>query len=476
MNASFFRKLLVTVLVLVAVTLAALDICTTHYLASQPPSAEANMFRLQILAIAFSVAMVSLAIAYFVSRSLALRISRLKQFAEVLLDQQTLERPRVGSKDELGSLELSLADLSAQIRELVDRWQLESARREAILSSMAEGVLAVDKDLRVIFCNEALAAAVNARRPVPERVPVLELVRDIDLLNLLTQVVRSGHEVKRHLKFVATNSRSYEVHATPLSTTGGRGAIAVLHDMTDLERLEQVRKDFVANVSHEFRTPLAAIVGYSETLVDGGLEDHAHNRKFLEIIHSNAIRLNSIASDLLVLSELEAGINPGEPEPISLRDILDNALGTVEAEARTRGVHLVRGDIEDLQVLGYKLRLEQALLNLMVNAVKFNRPGGEVRVEARQTPPGQIQIAVSDNGVGIPSQDLPRIFERFYRVDKAHSRQVGGTGLGLSIARHVVERMNGKISVESQLGRGSTFTVTLPSRQNGISPGTVTTS
>jgi two-component system phosphate regulon sensor histidine kinase PhoR len=238
--------------------------------------------------------------------------------------------------------------------------------------------------------------------------------------------------------------------------------MAILHDMTDLERLEQVRKDFVANVSHEMRTPLAGIIGYSETLLDGALEDEENNRRFLQIINSNAIRLNSIASDLLVLSELESKVDPPEAGRIPVRDVVESALAIVENEASARGVTLIREEIQDVHVMGTRLRLEQAVLNLVANAIKFNQPGGEVRIRAVADPAGDVLITIADTGVGIPSQDLPRIFERFYRVDKGRSRQVGGTGLGLTIVKHVIERMNGTIEVQSQLKNGSTFTVRLP--------------
>jgi two-component system phosphate regulon sensor histidine kinase PhoR len=195
--------------------------------------------------------------------------------------------------------------------------------------------------------------------------------------------------------------------------------------------------------------------------MDGALEDQENNRRFMEVIRTNAIRLNSIASDLLVLSELESGRDPGQSEPIMVRELVESTMGAVEPEARARQVQIGRGRIEDARVLGHRHRLEQALLNLLVNAVKFNREGGEVLVDVIQKD-GHVHIAVSDTGVGIPSQDLPRIFERFYRVDKARSRQVGGTGLGLSIVRHVVERMSGRVTVSSQLGKGSTFTIILP--------------
>ncbi|MDQ6708747.1 MAG: ATP-binding protein [Acidobacteriota bacterium] len=432
--------------------------------APKPPlDALTEAVRAEVLAISLGAAIFALLIAYLVSRSLSSRIRRLKNYAGNLLENNEGEQPSGGfdAPDELGSLERSLGAMAVQFRALVDRLKLESARREAILSSMAEGVLAVDDTLRVTFCNDSFLRLAGVNKSSAEGLPILELVRDPGLFDVLSRVVRSGESIKEHLQVRPASGRSFELQAAPLETGAGRGALAVLHDTTDLERLEQVRKDFVANVSHELRTPLAAIAGYAETLLDGALEDERHNRKFIEIIQSHAIRLNSIASDLLVLSELEAGINPGELGSVSVRDAIENALATVESEARMRGVKIIREQIENTHVMGNQIRLEQALLNLLTNAVKFNRPGGEVRVEAGFMAEDSVFIRISDTGVGIPFENLPRIFERFYRVDKARSRQVGGTGLGLSIVKHIIERMDGTIAVESQLGKGAAFTVLL---------------
>ncbi len=392
------------------------------------------------------------------------RIARMREFVEGLLEAG--DHPTITSEmDELGALDRSLLKMAGQTRILIERARVESARREAILASMVEGVLAVDNQLRVTFCNQALARLAGTRMP-PSGTPLMELIRDTALQETLTEVIRSGQPAKRHLQIPASsNGRSFELQAAPLST-GHRpvdrsGAIAILHDITDLERLENIRKDFVANVSHEFRTPLAAIAGYAETLLDGALEDQGNNRHFLEIIRSNAVRLNSIASDLLTLSELQTGAAPKDTEQVAVAEALESALSTVAAEAALRQVTLERGPIENLVVHGSRYRLEQALVNLLANAIKFNRPGGSVRAETRRAG-HEINILISDTGVGIPSSDLPRIFERFYRVDKARSRQVGGTGLGLSIVKHIVERMNGRVSASSQLGRGSVFTITLP--------------
>jgi two-component system phosphate regulon sensor histidine kinase PhoR len=461
MKSTLFLKLLGAALLLILVTLFAVDSTITHYAAREGDPAVAEIRR-RILAISLGAAILALLIAYGVSRSLSHRVSALKQFAETLLETGSHSRPLAGSRDELGALEQSLHVMGARLRELVDRLSIESARREAILSSMAEGVLAVDGGLRVTFCNDSFARVMGVKGAVSQGVPLLEVARDPGLFSVLQRAASTGESIKERLQILPASGRSFEVQATPLATASGRGAIAVLHDTTDLERLEQIRKDFVANVSHELRTPLAAIAGYAETLLDGALDDAQHNRKFVEVIQSSAIRLNSIASDLLVLSELEAGLNPGESFPISVKESLESALVIVSSEAKMRGVNLISGPIEDVEVLGSKIRLEQALVNLLTNAVKFNRAGGEVHAEAGPTPEGGVFIRISDTGAGIPFEDLPRIFERFYRVDKARSRQVGGTGLGLSIVKHIIERMDGKVLVESQLGKGSIFTVLLP--------------
>jgi two-component system phosphate regulon sensor histidine kinase PhoR len=362
----------------------------------------------------------------------------------------------------LGALERSLVSAAAQLQDLVNRLSIEAEQRKAILASMVEGVLAVDSNLRITFANASFARAVGVASPIPAKLPLVDLIRDPELREILARVMAGGESVKRRLQLPAAADRIFEVQAAPLTSGAARGAIAILHDITDLERLERIRKDFVANVSHELRTPLTAIRGYAETLLEGALEDEENNRRFLEIIKAHSIRLNNIASDLLTLSAIESGKARPAPEPLSARAVLESAMRTVEAEARLRGVSLVYGRVEDAQIAGDRFQIDQALVNLLDNAVKFNRPSGEVLVEITRPDPGRVCISIADNGIGIPHDDLPRIFERFYRVDKARSREVGGTGLGLSIVRHIVERLNGTISVESQLGKGSTFTLNFP--------------
>jgi two-component system phosphate regulon sensor histidine kinase PhoR len=363
---------------------------------------------------------------------------------------------------ELAAVTRALRAMAYRIRGVMDRARTELSRRETILACMAEGVLAVDSDLRVIFCNEAFAKAFNIRRPASEGRILYEVVREPMIRDILERVLRSETPETDRYQLPSAAGKWFEARTLPFGEQPEHGAVLVLHDVTDIERQEQVRKDFVADVSHELRTPLAAIRGYAETLLDGALEDQENNRKFLEIIRSHAIRLNNIASDLLVISELDSQAPPPiPPERLSLLGIIESALHTVEGHASLRNVELDTSGCRECSVIGYRFRLEQALTNLLDNAVKFNKPEGRVVVECEPVPDRRVRISVADTGIGIPSDELRRIFERFYRVDKARTRAAGGTGLGLPIVKEVVEAMGGTVSVESQLGRGSKFTILL---------------
>jgi two-component system, OmpR family, phosphate regulon sensor histidine kinase PhoR len=369
---------------------------------------------------------------------------------------------------ELEPLARGLRLVSNRVRNIIEHANLEVSRREAILACMAEGVLAVDGILNVVFCNEAFAEAFNINSPVTEGRMLFEVVREPVLRDVLGRVVKNGLPEAIRVQLPSAGSRWFEARALPLASSASpeahTGALIVLHDITDIQHQEQVRKDFVADVSHELRTPLAAIRGFAETLLEGALEDEANNRRFVEIILSHAIRLNNIASDLLVLSEIDANSDTRlPPERISVLEVADSAVNSVQNAASLKQVKILRVEGADCFVMGYRFRLEQAISNLLDNAVKFNRPGGTVQIECGRDKSGFIQISVADTGVGIPQADLKRIFERFYRVDKARGRATGGTGLGLPIVKEVVERMDGTVLVESQLGKGSKFTIRMKS-------------
>jgi two-component system, OmpR family, phosphate regulon sensor histidine kinase PhoR len=424
-----------------------------------PQRTHVVLFKIVVLLAALSAA--AFALLYAVARSWSLGVQRLEQFMEGPLENSG-ELPQDGPP-ELQRLSRGMRRRAERIRQVIERANVELSHRETILAAMAEGVLAVDQKLKVIFCNDAFAQAFGTRTPGVAGRTFYEVVREPALLNMLEVVVRSGTSEKDRFRLPSAGGRWFEARALPLGDAPVRGAVVVLHDITDVHRQEQVRKDFVADVSHDLRTPLSAIRGYAETLLDGALDDSGNSRKFVEIILSQTIRLSNIASDLLVLSELDSGATPGPPESVALCEVIESALHTVQSEAVLRRVHLNRGKCQDCRVAGYRFRLEQALVNLLNNAVKFNRPDGEVTIECGFTEDGRVRISVRDTGIGIASDDLKRIFERFYRVDKARSRPAGGTGLGLPIVKEVIERMGGCVEVESQLGRGSTFTILLQS-------------
>jgi two-component system, OmpR family, phosphate regulon sensor histidine kinase PhoR len=447
MRTEVVRRFLWTASLLIFACLLTL----TVYIAQQ-----ASNLLLPLLGASVLVLAVAAGLTY--RRVFARRAEQLRNYTERLLDPDIFDYELPTGDDELGELARSLRRTVPRIRALVENLKLEGARREAILASMVEGVLAVDRDLRVTFCNDSFAQTVGARIPVAPGTRLAELVRDPKLLEIVTTVLATSGRVEGRLTLTAASGHSFDVLAGPLegpSTTAG--ALAIFHDVTELERLERVRKDFVANVSHELRTPLTAIHGYAETLLAGALEDEENKRKFVEIILAQAGRLTNIASDLLTLSELERG-KTAPNQQVSVRAALESALRTVEANATARSVRLVRGKIDDVKVMTEQLRLEQVFVNLLDNAVKFNRPQGEVRVEVQSTGKSAC-ITIVDTGIGIPSEDLPRVFERFYRVDKARSREMGGTGLGLAIVKHAVEQMGGTITVQSRLGEGTSFTV-----------------
>jgi two-component system, OmpR family, phosphate regulon sensor histidine kinase PhoR len=455
MRTQIVRRFLWSASLLIIVWLLALDVYVTH---------QDSALVFPLLGASSLILVLAAVIAWLFRRAFVRRAEQLRVYTERLLDPDVFDYELPTGEDELGALARSLRRTAPRIRALVESLKLEGARREAILASMIEGVLAVDKDLRVTFCNDSFARTVGARIPVNSGTRLPELIRDPVLLEIMASVLATGERVERRLTLAAAG-HSFDVLAGPLagpSTTPG--AIAIFHDVTELERLERVRKDFVANVSHELRTPLAAIHGYAETLLAGALEDQENKRKFVEVILAQAGRLTNIASDLLTLSELERG-KTVPPQKVPIRAALESALRTVETNATARGVRLIRGNIDDVKIMTHELRLEQVFVNLLDNAVKFNRPQGEVRVEV-QSADRSACVTIADTGIGIPSEDLPRIFERFYRVDKARSREMGGTGLGLSIVKHAVEQMGGTVTVASRLGEGTKFTVRIPAVPN----------
>lgn len=401
-------------------------------------------------------------VSLFLSRAFSERVGRLKQFSRRVAAGDFRPLPTERQGDELTELAQALNETAAHLDETIRSLTEERNRSAAILSSMAEGVAVVSNDERILFCNQAFCRSLGLEASAGQNQPLLEVIRQSDLLEVIRQALATGEVVSREVTVGAVLARSFAATAGPVHTNGTAGVVLVLHDISELRRLERVRRDFVANVSHEFKTPLTAIQGFAETLLGGALEDPQNSRRFLGIIREHATRLARLTDDLLKLSQAEAGRLELEMRPLSVNGLIDACLDTTRLKAEEKNLALTADYPPDLPLVrGDQACLREALQNLLDNAVQYTPPGGRVTIRAALVD-GQVSIAVTDTGIGIPQADQERIFERFYRVDAARSRGVGGTGLGLSIARHLVEAHGGRIRVESEVGRGSTFTLFLP--------------
>jgi two-component system phosphate regulon sensor histidine kinase PhoR len=360
----------------------------------------------------------------------------------------------------------TISSMARQLSERMNTVDRQQSQERAILASMIEAVLAIDSEQRVITMNEAAADLLGI--PVGEALGtrIEEVVRLGGILEFILRAVDSKTPIVENLRIYGEEGERYlRAHGTRLVDGLGEdlGALVVLYDITRLQKLELVRKEFAANVSHELKTPITSIKGFVETLLDGKLNDRGETERFLKIIAQQTERLNAIVDDLLSLARLEQSIEREEVRlsPNRLRPILESAVCACSksAAAKVIALHLECG--ENLEAECNPQLLEQAVVNLIDNAVKYSESEAEVRIEASLRS-DEIQIAVEDRGCGIEEQHLPRLFERFYRVDKARSRELGGTGLGLAIVKHIALSHKGRVHVESRPGEGSTFFIRFP--------------
>jgi len=338
-------------------------------------------------------------------------------------------------------------------------------QQEALFNSMAEGMLLLDPAGRIQLVNQAFARMFGVTSDIRSRT-IMETLRLHELAELVEALGPQKRVLGRELKLLRPNERWLQVNGSAIFNGEGKrhGTILVFHDLTRLKQLERTRQEFVANVSHELRTPLSLIKGYVETLRDGAVANPEVAPRFLETIDRNAERLTLLIEDLLTISELESGRMKLQLQPVSLRATVDKVLDDFRERGAARQMELI-GEVPDLILRADADRLEQVLCNLVDNAIKYGRDRGAVAVRARIAENGQIEVSVEDDGPGIPTESLERVFERFYRVDKARSREHGGTGLGLSIVKHIVQSHGGRVWVNSQLGQGSTFYFTLPQEE-----------
>jgi two-component system phosphate regulon sensor histidine kinase PhoR len=411
-----------------------------------------NAMRTRLLAAAGLAAAVALFIGLFAARLVARPLLEMKTTASrIAAGDYDIDVP-VSSPDEFGVLARSLAQLARELKSRIGDLVRERDRLSAILSGMVEGVLVVGSDKRVLIANPSAARILGAPPPLEGKV-IGEVVADEQLRDLIAAGVEREAAVDLGDRALLVNVRSL----------GSVGLVAVIHDVTQIRRLEDMRRDFVANVSHELRTPVTAIQGYAETLLrgGGGALDEKTKGEFLEIIHRHAGRIGRLVTDLLRLSEIEARAPEQRAQEIlRLSDVTANVAETARDRLKQKAMTLEIEAGADLAALGDPVELEQVLDNLVDNAIKYGKAEGRVRIACTKNGT-RTRIRVSDDGPGIAPDHLPRIFERFYRVDAGRSRAVGGAGLGLAIVKRLVESMGGTIEVESELGKGTVFTIEL---------------
>ncbi len=408
-------------------------------------------------------------VAWLVSAAMRRRIARLVSFAGALAAGRTPPPMGPERSDQLGVLETQIATMAHEVEHTLGAMRVERERLEAILRGMVEGVIVTDLDGRVVLLNARardLLALPASLEPVGRS--LLELARDPGIAEIPHLLAAGEIVLRRDVTLGVAPGRALQVNAARLTGETGEpfGLVLVLHDVSELRRLETVRRDFVANVSHELRTPLTAIKGYAETLLGSAGDDGETRTRFLKVIDRHAERLGRLIDDLLTLSDLEFGRTPLRRRALPVAPAIDDVVQFLADGASRRGLTLTAAIAPDTPLVDADGdRVRQVLVNLIDNAVKYTPEGGRVQVDAR---PGvldgapAVELTVVDTGVGIPGQDLPRLTERFFRVDKARSRELGGTGLGLAIVKHIVQAHDGHLEIQSTPGHGTTVRVTLP--------------
>jgi two-component system phosphate regulon sensor histidine kinase PhoR len=423
---------------------------------------ELSDFRKRLWLASLVMLLVTGAASLLISRSFSDRVERLRNFSDRVAegDFRPLEANRSGdAMDALGvSLNQTASRLDRTIRTLTEERNLSSA----ILGSMVEGVAVVNASERLLFANPGFAEILDLDVPPQSGRALVEVVRQTELLEAVRQVLRGEPRVEAEIVTGTLRQRFFAVTVAAVSAAETSGAVIVLHDITDLRKLERVRRDFVANVSHEFKTPLTAIQGFAETLLAGAIDDAQNRVRFLEIILEHSQRLARLTDDLLRLSQMDADRLGLEIQGVGVSQFVESCVETARRPAAERDLRISVNLSNRLpDIAADRRRLAEVLQNLLDNAIQYTPPGGQIMLSASANG-SEVTFTVSDTGIGIPQTDQPRIFERFYRVDVARSREVGGTGLGLAIAKHLVEVHGGRIWVESEVGQGSQFHFTVP--------------
>jgi two-component system phosphate regulon sensor histidine kinase PhoR len=424
--------------------------------------------RLRVVLLIGGAVVVAVPICSVLSARLARRMGRplrdLIGVADKLGEGNSGQRVFTEGQDEIGELVWAFNRMSEQLDARIARLEEDRQQLRTILSGMVEGVVALDSGQRILYANERATQLLGLPWQAPVGRRLWEVVRQRPLLDVVQRALDSSEPQREELGWSGSSMRSLTVHAARLPGLPPRGAVLVLHDTTELRRLERLRQEFVANVSHELKTPLSIIKACVETLLDGAVDDPKHRRQFLEQLEAQSTRLHVLILDLLSLARIESGTELFDFQPLLVCEIVTACMERHRPRAESKGQvfeMVPPADDEGLAVWADEEALEQILDNLLDNAVKYTPQEGRVSMRWRREGE-QVCLEVTDTGIGIPEADLPRIFERFYRVDKARSRELGGTGLGLSIVKHLAQAMRGSVRATSRSGQGTTFTVSLP--------------
>ena len=407
----------------------------------------------------------SVVVAFLFSRKLTTPIRDMEHFTERLRRGETPGTLMIRSSDEIGQLAENINYMVNELQKRIAALQEEKAKVEAAFSSALDGVLILDHQGRIETVNRGMWTMIGGRyRDLVGKTP-LEAFRNLGLQKALDQYRSGGLPVSQEMELGGEEPFMLDVSITPVrGVDAAEGkTMLVFHDMTRLKKLERMRVDFVANVTHEIKTPLTAILGFVETLQEGAIEDRETAKKFLSTIARHAERLNRLVDDLLTISNTELGELHFSFESVALSGIAQSALHMIQLKAEEKKIELTSAIPEDLPLIrADRDRLSQVLINILDNAVKFTAEGGRVTLVASPAADQEVAVRITDTGIGVPRDEISRLGERFYRVDKTRSRELGGTGLGLSIVKHLMAAHKGRIEIESQLGRGTTVSLYFP--------------
>ncbi|MFD1707632.1 two-component system histidine kinase PnpS [Siminovitchia sediminis] len=422
--------------------------------------------RYTLTIVLFAVMLLTTLIGIRISKGIARPVEAMIVVSEKLKDKDYSARVKMEPKGELGKLAHSINVLAASLKSQVERIQENEQQLSGVLRNMTSGVLLVDKNGEILLANRAVGIMFGSDPASYTGKQYMEVVKNAGLSRLIEQCLNDQIEIRDEIQLYYPDEWILDAHLAPYVGESGElsGIVAVLHDITEIRRLEKMRSEFIANVSHELKTPITSVKGFTETLLDGAMDDEDALHHFLTIIHQESERLHRLINDILHLSKIEQHKIMLEIENVNVREVVDRVADTVKKDVEDKSLQLMLPEDREVWVEGEKDRILQIILNLVSNAVSYTPEGGTISVGLKDME-DRVKIIVEDTGIGISQKDLPRLFERFYRVDKARSRESGGTGLGLAIVKHLVESHRGKIEVDSVEGEGTIFTIILPKKQ-----------